>query len=167
MIYSLFHLDMYRMMILSGIIAFGLPIILQLLSKNLSDKIRLFILFVYVLVILYFTVFSKSVGAERMLDLTPFWSYAKFDHADIRWQVYMNVFLYIPFGFLLPYSAKRSFLQSFLMGLCLSITTEALQYIFALGLCETDDVIHNTLGCIIGYWYWAVLNKLRKKRILS
>ena len=126
MIYNFFHLGMYRVMILSGIIAFGSPMILQLLSKKLSDKIKLFILFVYVLVILYFTVFSKSISAERMINQIPFWSYEKFDQADIRWQVYMNVFLYIPFGFLLPYSAKRTFLQSLLIGLCLSITTETL-----------------------------------------
>ena len=75
----------------------------------------------------------------------------------------MNVFLYIPFGYLLPYSSKRTFLQTFLIGLCLSLTTETLQYIFALGLCETDDVIHNTLGCIIGYWYWFGLSKLGEK----
>ena len=29
------------------------------------------------------------------LSLLPFWSYAEFEHADIRWQVYMNVFLFI------------------------------------------------------------------------
>ena len=27
----------------------------------------------------------------------------------------------------------------------------------------TDDVIHNTLGCIIGYWYWVGLSKLGEK----
>lgn len=141
------------MMILSGLFAFAFLIFLQLFSKRINDKAKLFLLCAYVAVILYFTFFSKSIGIERTMRLTPLWSYSKFDQADIRWQVYMNVFLYIPFGFLLPYSSKRTFLQTFLISLCLALTTETLQYIFALGLCETDDVIHNTLGCIIGYWY--------------
>lgn len=163
MIYKILHISMYHLMILSGIIAFVLPVFFQLLSNKLTQKAKVVLLCLYVMGMLFVTLVTKGVQNERMMNLTPFWSYAKFDQADIRWQVYMNVFLYIPFGFLLPYSSKRTFLQTFLIGLCLSLTTETLQYIFALGLCETDDVIHNTLGCIIGYWYWFGLSKLSEK----
>lgn len=164
MIYQILHIGIFRLMILSGIVAFGSPVIMQLFSKKLNDKFKLVVWCMYVLVILYFTLFSKSVHDERMINLTPFWSYSKFNQADIRWQVYMNVFLYVPFGFLLPYSGNRTFLQTVLIGLCLAMTTEVLQFILALGLCETDDVIHNTLGCIIGYWYWFAMEKLRERR---
>ena len=163
MIFQFLHIDMFHIMILSGIIAFVTPVVLQLLSKRINDKAKLFLLCAYFIIILYFTILSKSIHDERMIKLTPLWSYAKFNQPDMRWQVYMNVFLYIPFGYLLPYSSKRTFLQTFLIGLCLSLTTETLQYIFALGLCETDDVIHNTLGCIIGYWYLRGINKLMTK----
>lgn len=33
-----------------------------------------------------------------------------------------------------------------------SALIEATQYMFALGECEFDDVISNTLGAMIGYW---------------
>lgn len=144
-------------------VAFLAPLILFLLPKKWIDKIRLFIPYIYLIVILYFTLFRKTVQPERSLDLIPFWSYSQFANRNFRWQVYMNVFLFIPFGFLMPFSSKKTFIQTLIIGCCLSITIEALQYIFALGLCETDDVIHNTLGCIIGYWYWFVLSKLEEK----
>ena len=46
------------------------------------------------------------------------------------------------------------------MALCFSATIEAAQYIFALGLCELDDVISNTLGAMVGYWIWIGLKKV-------
>lgn len=36
-------------------------------------------------------------------------------------------------------------------GILLSVGIEALQLYLKRGLCETDDIIHNTLGCLIGY----------------
>ena len=37
-----------------------------------------------------------------------------------------------------------------LIGCLCSIATEASQYLLKMGWCETDDVIHNTLGV----WLW-------------
>ena len=37
------------------------------------------------------------------------------------------------------------------MGCGISVTIEALQFFFMRDFSEVDDVIHNTLGCLIGY----------------
>ncbi len=37
------------------------------------------------------------------------------------------------------------------IGVTLSATIELLQLLFRKGLCETDDIIHNVAGCMIGY----------------
>lgn len=37
-----------------------------------------------------------------------------------------------------------------LKGLCLSTCIELMQLILCRGLCEFDDVIHNSLDCMIG-----------------
>ena len=144
-------------------VTFLAPLILFLLPKKWIDKIRFVFPFLYVLVILYLTILGRKHHVLRTPNLIPFMTYLSFDNKSIRWQVYMNIFLFIPLGFLIPFLSKKSFLQTLLIGCCLSITIEAWQYIFALGLCETDDVIHNTLGCIIGYWYWFNLSKFGKK----
>ena len=36
-------------------------------------------------------------------------------------------------------------------GAILSTIVEISQFATKRGLCETDDVIHNTLGCLLGY----------------
>lgn len=38
-----------------------------------------------------------------------------------------------------------------LIGCSISVTIEALQFWFMKGFSEVDDVMHNTLGCIVGY----------------
>lgn len=101
--------------------------------------------------------------AIAQLNLAPFWSYAKFDQADIRWQVYMNVFLFIPFGFMLPWASERlqKLWKVLIIAAVFSVLTEVAQYVFRIGLCETDDVIHNTLGAVIGYGYWRLLCRIQ------
>ena len=47
-----------------------------------------------------------------------------------------------------------------LAALCFSVAIAACQYVFALGLCELDDVISNTFGAMIGYWIWIGLKKV-------
>lgn len=38
-----------------------------------------------------------------------------------------------------------------LIGLVFSSFIELSQLVLKRGLCETDDVIHNTVGCVVGY----------------
>ena len=37
-------------------------------------------------------------------------------------------------------------------GLIISVSIEEMQYFFHRGFAETDDVMHNTLGCLIGWF---------------
>ena len=43
-----------------------------------------------------------------------------------------------------------------LIGCSISVTIEALQFWFMKGFSEVDDVMHNTVGCLIGYGVYAV-----------
>ena len=38
-----------------------------------------------------------------------------------------------------------------MVGMGISLSIEVMQYFFHRGFAETDDVMHNTLGCIVGY----------------
>ena len=50
-----------------------------------------------------------------------------------------------------------------LIGCSISVTIEALQFWFMKGFSEVDDVMHNTLGCVIGYMLvkgaWSMVKK--------
>lgn len=103
-----------------------------------------------VFLILYLTILNRNSGI-RSLKLEPFWSYAKWGKFEYRHEIIQNIIAFIPLGACLrsSFSRMRVWQIVIVCGL-FSIAIEATQYIFALGLCETDDVINNTLGGLIG-----------------
>lgn len=103
-----------------------------------------------VLIILTITVFSRT-AQERECHFSPFWSYAKWGIFEIRHEIIQNIIMFIPLGtFLRGASDKLSPLLIIVICIVFSVSIEATQYIFSLGVCEIDDVINNTMGGIIG-----------------
>lgn len=70
-----------------------------------------------------------------------------------------NILFFIPFGFLFP---VKKWWKALFAGVCFSLIIEICQYVFALGLCELDDVISNSLGAMIGFWIWLGLTKVMR-----
>ena len=66
-------------------------------------------------------------------------------------EVLLNVALFVPIGFLLGGIMHKGFLKVLLTGCLLSIIIELLQLASGRGICETNDVIHNSIGCMLGY----------------
>ena len=44
-----------------------------------------------------------------------------------------------------------------IIGMCVSGAVEALQFVYKREFAEVDDVIHNTLGCMIGYGMFSIV----------
>ena len=68
-------------------------------------------------------------------------------------EVLLNVLLYLPMGYLLPFVFKPmrySIAACTLVGFLCSCATEYAQYVWQIGYCQVDDVINNTLGCFLG-----------------
>ena len=53
-----------------------------------------------------------------------------------------------------------------LIGCSISVTIEALQFWFMKGFSEVDDVMHNTLGCVIGYIAYKSMSVACKRLII-
>ena len=116
---------------------------------------NLVLLLVSAAVILYATLFSRAEGGG--LILTPFAALAA---ARVQPELYremlMNVFLFFPLGLTLSnalprrWNYRRRIGVTVLAGCLLSAGIECAQYRFALGLAETDDVLCNTLGALLG-----------------
>ena len=51
---------------------------------------------------------------------------------------------------------SMTWLMVAIIGCGISVTIEALQYFFMRGFSEVDDVMHNTLGCILGYGIYSI-----------
>ena len=76
----------------------------------------------------------------------------------------MNIVMFVPIGLLVgvlfsEYNWKRILL----IGTCISIGIEILQFIFSKGFSEFDDVMHNALGCMVGFLIVCCFSKRPNK----
>ncbi|MBQ2679898.1 MAG: VanZ family protein [Firmicutes bacterium] len=78
----------------------------------------------------------------------------------------LNVLLFVPLGFLVPvlWEKGRSFLYTFRVGIALSLLIEASQLINNRSF-DVDDLILNTVGGIIGFLVFMIVNKCTKSKI--
>lgn len=107
----------------------------------------------YTALILWSTIFLRTPGTEHQANLVPLWSWHQvffLGNDEIRWQIYFNILLFVPFGCLLYLSKPRPMSKILLRGFSLSLKIELCQLVFKLGLFEWDDLIHNSLGCLLG-----------------
>ena len=124
--------------------------------KRLWKAANILLAFVSLSAILYITVFCRSPGSYGV-DPMPFSSLFKAKYQpEVYRALVMNIFLFFPFGLgfsvLLPEKCPLALgiLITAAAGFLVSFGVEFLQYKYALGMAEADDVICNTLGALIG-----------------
>ena len=126
----------------------------------------------YIAAVLWITLFSR-IGDGYRGFLLPFHSYVEICKGE--WRPLLenigNVVLFIPLGVALKCGGMKDVKKA---GFFASLLIEVLQFTFALGTFECDDLIHNTLGAVIGAWcvgrigFRANLgNQMRKVILLS
>lgn len=111
-------------------------------------------------IILFVTIGRRiDHGTTSMLILRPFQSYHEArmtGNVEIYRSNFMNAVLFYPAGLLAVSLLPRKWpgwcrcLLAVLVLATVSAGIEFLQYRYALGRCEMDDVIHNALGAWIG-----------------
>ncbi len=79
-------------------------------------------------------------------------------------EIIANILMQIPLGIFLRYYFRRSWKETLIIGLCISLFYEITQltglwfiYPKAYRFCSVDDLIDNALGAMIGYWITPVL----------
>lgn len=114
-----------------------------------------FALIEYLFLLFCFTIIFRTQNDSIEHHLSPFRSYAAYDievRPDLLPENILNVVVFMPLGLMMAAGFESiKWWQALLVGLGFSVTIEALQYLFNLGVSEFDDVFHNTIGCIIGY----------------
>jgi len=146
-----------------------LPFISHYLHHHpiMLKRFKTVLLVAYGAIYLYLTLFNRTPGSVSRLELTPFWSYQKAiaGNAMMREEIILNILLFVPLGFLLCFSGL-GWWKVALIGVCLSSTTEVVQYLTRLGLCELDDLISNGLGTMIGvcayHSFELVMRKIKR-----
>lgn len=109
----------------------------------------------YVFVIYCSTVIYRTEVDGNGHEFKPFWSYEAIENgrSELLVENIMNVVVFVPIGMMLGslLRVKGSWLIAMMVGMGISLSIEAMQYFFHRGFAETDDVMHNTIGCILGY----------------
>lgn len=129
-----------------------------------NKDIFLLITIEYIFLIFYVTVFRRPHFDTVKYSFIPFWSFGAIQNGYLNLfpVVVMNVVIFIPIGFFIGYVSRLKWSKVLLIGLCISVTIESLQFLLKRGFSELDDVIHNTLGCLIGVVMLAVIKRIWK-----
>lgn len=139
-------------------------------KKGFYKKDILSVLFLFYLLFLFFiTVYRDGLhpGEGGSLNGIPFRDLAEMllrgEYGSFLYLFIGNIIWFIPFGFLLPQIKPYSFRRTVLLGFLTSLLIEGLQYLFATGISETDDLILNTLGAVLGCGLCHIVKKERKQ----
>ena len=139
-------------------------------------SVLLFIL--YVLLLVYFLFFSEEYGRvtaeERVyrynlvpfVEIRRFWIYRKqLGMFALITNLFGNVIGFIPYGFILPVIAHKCRNGLFIVasGFSLSLLVETVQLIAKVGCFDVDDIFLNTIGGMLGYLVYALVQRKRDR----
>lgn len=149
---------------------FCLGVVLLVAWKGIKTGLRytaVLLLIEYVFLLFCSTVVIRRISETRRYDFHPFWSYKAIleGRVELLPENIMNVVVFVPVGILLGSLLKGNgaWRKAILIGLGISVSIEVLQFILHRGFSEVDDVMHNTLGCMIGYGMYILFSRGRLK----
>ena len=129
----------------------------------------------YIFFLLYFLIFSEIYGRSGVMqdyhyNITPFqeierfWKYREQLGLMSYINLFGNILIFVPFGFMEPLtSKKRSFWATLIDGCLVSLSVEIFQFITKVGRFDVDDLMLNTTGVALGYVCFLVWNAIRRK----
>lgn len=130
-----------------------------------SKMVLSIILWLYVLVVLYFTVVGRYSHEEYTVRLQVLYSYRNYiltgDKHELR-GIIVNIVMFILFSFMSAalFRDKKPVIITLALGLSLTLIIELLQLITHTGTFETDDILNNLLGTIFGIVLWNICDEI-------
>lgn len=113
----------------------------------------------YTVLIFIITLLSREDGSHLGLDLMigSTWGINARNNA----YVVENILLFVPFGFFAAWKWRlmENIFNSCFVGALFSLLIECLQLLTARGYFQIDDVITNTIGCILGCLFFFCKKK--------
>ena len=138
-------------------------------KKNKITKTQMCFSILFIIYLLHVygsTVFSR-LPSTRKYQLEVFWSWKEilnsmnttYPKYELLLENTLNVIMLLPLGIFLPlvYGKKIDWKVGLLIGFCISFSIELMQLILCRGMFDVDDIIHNSLGFLIGI---VIINKV-------
>lgn len=133
---------------------------------------------VYLIFLAYFLFFAESTGRTfegrtYHYNLVLFKEIRRFivyretlGTTAVVLNLFGNVAAFIPFGMILPIMGRRfrSFFFMTFLSLEFSLVIETIQLVCKVGSFDVDDLLLNTIGGMLGYLGFAVLNRIRRAK---
>ncbi len=141
------------------------------MKEHKKSKKPLICLLLYILAVLYITLFSRPRSLMSIVHLDPLWTYKLW--ATHGWfyirQVILNIGMCVPLGWLAASAyfscasassearggKRRAVLICTLLCFLFSVLIELTQFFSGRGSLDIDDVINNSLGALIGILAYA------------
>ena len=130
------------------------------------------LMYIYISFVLYFTMMPIVKNIPIMINRIIYhfgtnMNMNLFDdlfnqRGDYLRQIFLNVLMMIPFGFMYPING-RSFFKTIFMTFIFSLTIELLQPFVSSRTSDITDLLTNTLGGIIGYIFYLIFKPLINK----
>ena len=160
-----------------ALMAMGTLVLWLLLSRSQGSRKHILfpLLLAWIGAAVYVTLLNRSSGSFREFCWIPLRSYRELretGNREILRSNFMNVALFYPGGLLLSaiLPKKRRIPIAVAALLLLSVSIELVQHALLFGRGELDDILHNTLGAVIGSLALSlepILFPIRKKEQTS
>lgn len=156
--------------------SFGFYIILVILFAGIimwakwkkCDMERLvsaYLLGVYMVYILSITLLNRQPFEGLHFEPHIFWSYKRIMAGEFYFieENFLNLLMLMPVGLLFPVVFGTRFRKTARTAFFITLIIELLQLVTKTGLFEFDDMIHNTIGAMLGYGIYKLSDKNRKR----
>ena len=128
---------------------------------RLSKFIFITLLICWFIVVFGITTLSRGANFGEHINLSLFSGYV---NAWNKWSltefqlIIFNMFMFVPLGVLLPliHHKNKSFLRVLIISISFTSFIEISQLITGKGIFELDDLFHNTIGSLVGYFFVMV-----------
>lgn len=143
-------------------------------NRSQSRKNAVFCLLCeYVFLVLCVTIVCRPSTLEHSYRIIPFTTYIELFITEksylplvILKEISMNTLLFFPVGLLLG-CIKITWRRVICVAIGLALAIEILQFVTCKGCCESNDVIHNTIGALLVFfmirWLINIIRIIRNK----
>lgn len=155
---------------------------IDLSSSKLLNNLSKILFIIYLLLFVWVVIFKcnidisltngyhylKTISLEErfMLYLVPFKNHEFDSLTKMLIDTILNTIIFIPFGLYLSYFIKKNrFIKVFLISLGVTLFIEFFQLFSLLGSFQTEDIIINILGGVLGYIIYLLIYKDNLKRL--
>ncbi|MDQ2720063.1 MAG: VanZ family protein [Bacteroidota bacterium] len=140
-------------------------------DNNIPNLLTTVLFIIYLIALFWILLFKLGVhfsnmGKMRSINLIPFSQPSILNGKTDFSEMILNVVIFVPLGLYAGILFKRWFFFKILfLFFSISLIIEGLQFIFKLGAADITDIITNTLGGIIGFMIFELIEKLFKNSV--